>query len=913
MEKTVIGILAHVDAGKTTLSEGLLYLAGKIRKLGRVDHGDAFLDSFAMEKERGITIFSKQAQFSVGEQEFILLDTPGHVDFSAEMERTLQVLDYAILVISGSDGIQGHTDTLWKLLKRYQIPVFIFINKMDLDGTEPDELLTECREHLDEACIPFFEDMTTEEETCEKLALCDEKLLELYMKNGGLKPEELVPFISRRKIFPCFFGSALKMQGISELLNSLHQYCHVERNQTDFGARVYKITRDNQGSRLTYLKVMSGVLKVKMPVGEEKIDQIRIYAGGKYETVDQAEAGSICAVTGLGQSFPGQRMGIEQENGILPVLEPVLQYQVILSPEDDVHKILQQLRLLEEEYPELYIEWNEQLREIHAKLMGEVQIDILKALMLERFGVAIAFGPGAIVYKETIADMVEGIGHFEPLRHYAEVHLLLEPAERGTGLQFATDCSEDILDRNWQRLIVTHLEEKTHLGVLTGSPITDMKITLITGKAHTKHTEGGDFRQATYRAIRQGLKKAHSILLEPWYQFRIEVPEEMIGRAMSDVTRMNGSFDAPETIGGMVALTGQAPVSTMENYQQELLTYSRGKGKLFCTLKGYEPCHNSEEVELAIGYDSEADLENPTGSVFCAHGAGFLVPWNQVEEYMHLEGWKPPVQFPEKDFDISLNEEALSFKYNNVKSGADSGYTATSFAEDKELEAIFARTFGPVKRRLPGSSMESGLGYERKENHTESAHMQERETVEGGKNKPSKLQEQEYLLVDGYNIIFAWEELSELAKNNLDAARMRLMDILCNYQGYRQCILILVFDAYKVKGNAGEIIDYHNIHVVFTKEAETADMYIEKVTHEIARKHHVTVATSDGTEQVIIMGQGAYRMSAGDLKVEIDQVNQEIRQEYLEQHKTSRNYLFSGLDAETAALMEDVRLGNKEL
>ena len=854
-----IGLLAHVDAGKTTLSESLLYLTGTIRKLGRVDHKDAFLDTYELERERGITIFSKQAQLSLNTMEVTLLDTPGHVDFSAEMERTLQVLDYAVLVVSGTDGVQGHTQTLMKLLKRYKIPVFIFVNKMDLPGCERAVLLEDFRKHFGEGFVDFTDSAAAE--FMENIAICEEQVLDIFMESGKIPGKEIIRLIAERKVFPCFFGSALKLSGIVEFLDKLELYTQEIFYPKEFGAKVYKIARDEQGKRLTYLKVTGGSLKVKQLIdygnGEsEKADQIRIYSGAKYEAVTEAEAGSICAVTGLTKTYPGQGIGIEKESE-LPVLEPVLTYKIIVPENIDVHEFMRKLKELEEEEPELHIVWKEQLKEIHARVMGEIQIEILKSLILERFGIEAEFGTGSIVYKETIRNPVEGVGHFEPLRHYAEVHLLMEPRERGSGLVFSSSCSEDWLDGNWQRLILTHLMERAHPGVLTGAPITDMQITLIAGRAHQKHTEGGDFRQATYRAVRQGLKKAESILLEPYYAFRIELPTENLGRAMTDVQKMYGSFDTPQTEGDISIITGKAPVSTMYDYTRELISYTKGKGKLFCEAAGYEECHNADEVITEIGYDSEADLENPTGSVFCAHGAGFLVKWNEVEQYMHLHP------------DISVITDKKK-PYNEPETIEEKKKKAEdSRALDKELEEIFVKTFGPIKRRL--NTDNDRLGHEKKP-------KPEKPYVPKWDNKkPVK----NYLLVDGYNLLFSWEELNELSKINLDAARTKLMDILCNYQGYKKIEVILVFDAYKVKGNTGEVMEYQNIHVVYTKEAQTADAYIEKTTHELSKKHNVTVVTSDALEQLIIMGQGAVRVSSREFRLEIEAMEKEIRENWL--------------------------------
>jgi len=854
-----IGLLAHVDAGKTTLSESLLYLSGAIRKPGRVDHKNAFLDTYKLERARGITIFSKQAQLEFHTMKITLLDTPGHVDFSAEMERTLQVLDYAVLVVSGTDGVQGHTQTLMHLLERYNIPVFIFVNKMDLPGRGRAALLEDFRKHFGEGFVDFTDSAAAE--FMENIAVCDEQALDTFMESGKIPQKEIIRLIAQRKVFPCFFGSALKLSGITEFLDKLELYTREISYPEEFGAKVYKIARDGQGKRLTYLKVTGGRLKVKQLInyrdGEsEKADQIRIYSGAKYETVTEAEAGSICAVTGLLKTYPGQGIGIEQDSK-LPVLEPVLTYQIIIPDTMDVHEFMRKLKELEEEEPELHIVWKEQLKEIHARVMGEIQIEILKSLILERFGIEVEFGTGSIVYKETIRNPVQGVGHFEPLRHYAEVHLLLEPKERGSGLVFCTSCSEDLLDGNWQRLILTHLAERTHSGVLTNSPITDMQITLIAGRAHQKHTEGGDFRQATYRAVRQGLKKAESILLEPYYSFRIELPTENLGRAMTDIQKMYGSFDTPQSEGDISIITGKAPVSTMYDYTKELISYTKGKGRLFCEAAGYEECHNADEIIAGIGYDSEADFENPAGSVFCAHGAGFQVKWNEVEQYMHLH---PDISEITKEKNSCDNPQTPEERKKKAED---------SRALDKELEEIFVKTFGPVKRRL--NTDNGGLGYEKKQ-------KPEKPYVAKWDNKnPVK----SYVLVDGYNLLFSWEELNELSRINLDAARTKLMDILCNYQGYKKTELILVFDAYKVKGNPGEVVEYHNIHVVYTKEAQTADAYIEKTTHELSKKHNVIVVTSDALEQLIIMGQGAARVSSREFKLEIEAMEKEIRENWL--------------------------------
>lgn len=891
MKNIVMGILAHVDAGKTTLSESMLYLSGTVRKLGRVDHKDAFLDTYALERDRGITIFSKQAVFSLGNKKVNLLDTPGHVDFSAEMERTLQVLDYAVLVISGADGVQGHTETLWKLLKLYDIPAFIFINKMDQQGTDQAALLSELKERLDEGCIAFGKEESTE--TLEELAMTDEKVLDYFMEHESIRKEDICRLIKERRVFPCYFGSALKLEGVQELLYGFERYMEPYTGTEEFGAKVFKISRDDKGERLTFLKVTGGKLVVKMPVNlvnkEEKVNQIRIYSGAKYETVNEVEAGGVCAVTGLVSSYIGQGFGVEKGTAA-PFLEPVLTYQMILPDGADTTKVLRELKQLEEEEPLLNIVWNPALEEIHVQLMGEVQTEILKTMIAERFHLDVEFGTGKIVYKETIKNPVVGVGHYEPLRHYAEVHLKMEPLETGSGLVFDADCSEDVLDRNWQRLILTHLQEREHPGVLTGSPITDMKITIVAGRAHLKHTEGGDFRQATYRAVRQGLKSAESILLEPWYSFVLEVPSDQVGRAMSDIGQMNGSFEGPEAEDkqGMVRLTGTAPASEMRDYQREVWAYTKGRGRITFTLKGYEPCHNAEEVIEQIGYDSERDIDNPTGSVFCAHGAGFLVKWDEVPEYMHIK----------EDF-LSEGSDEISEEEQTITGNARFGNSSYSsgYGDDPELLAIMEREFGSKQKERDRYS-----GYRKQ---TVSAPMPRKTVIKD--TEPKK----EYLLVDGYNVIFAWEELNELAKASIDAARNKLMDILSNYQGFTGCTLILVFDAYKVKGSQGEVQKYHNIYVVYTKEAETADQYIEKTTHEIGRKYKVTVATSDALEQVIVMGQGAYRISARDFYEEVERTEKQIREINEQQHGEKRNYLLDYAKEEDAKHMEEVRLGKK--
>jgi len=880
-----VGLLAHVDAGKTTLSESILYQSGAIRNLGRVDHQDAFLDTDEMERERGITIFSKQAVLTWKDTEITLLDTPGHVDFSAEMERVLQVLDCAVLVISGADGVQGHTETLWKLLTRYGIPVFLFVNKMDQEGTDCGKLLAELKSRFSEGCIDFGRVETGAEEVIEEIAVCDEQTMEEYLEKGSVAAASIRRLVAERKIFPCYFGSALHLQGVEELMNGICTYQMQKEYPAVFGAKVYKIARDGQGNRLTYLKVTGGTLKVKDVIGEngDKVNQIRVYSGEKYELLSEADAGKVCAVTGLAETYPGQGLGAEKDSE-LPILEPVLTYRIILPDDCNVHTMLRDLKLLEEEEPELHVVWIEKSQEIHVQLMGDVQIEILQRIIKERFGVLVEFGEGSIVYNETIAAPVEGVGHFEPLRHYAEVHLRLEPGERGSGIQFDSECSEDVLDRNWQRLVLTHLEEKEHKGVLTGSVITDMKITLTSGKAHLKHTEGGDFRQATYRAVRQGLKKAESVLLEPYYEFRIELPSENVGRAMTDIQNRFGKFEAPETLGEMTVLTGIAPVSTLSGYQKDVIAYTGGRGRISLTLKGYDLCHNQEEVVAARGYDSELDLANPTGSVFCAHGAGFVVDWDEVEEYMHME------RTLDQTGEEGLAEVTLpKRRHSSIE------------LTQEELDAIYVRTPDPVKQNhgqvtvcAKEKDREPGSAY------TDPKWERRRREKEG---------RQEYLLVDGYNIIFSWEELRELSEKDIGAARGKLADILSNYQGYRKCTLILVYDAYKVEGNPGEVMKYHNIYIVYTKEAETADQYIEKTVRRIAKDAAVTVATSDGLEQVIILGQGANRMSAPGLKEEIERTLAEVRGEHLGKKGSVGNYLFDYLDEETAEEMEKVRLG----
>lgn len=894
MKSLILGIVAHVDAGKTTLSEALLYESGILRKAGRVDKGDAFLDTFAMEKERGITIFSKQARLQSGEMEITLMDTPGHVDFSPEMERILQVLDAAILVISGIDGVQAHTRTLWKLLRQYDIPVILFMNKMDQLTADRKRLMEELHEALSEGCVDFTEDVRETPEFYESIAMCSEEALEQYLETGSIVQDKIRAMIRERKLFPCYFGSALKQEGIGDFLNGICTCFEPPHYPQEFGARVYKIGRDEQGNRLTYLKVTGGALKIKdmlevqTPDGrlEEKVNQIRLYSGAKYESTASVGAGCVCAVTGPEHTFIGEGLGAE-EGTWLPILEPVLSYQMILEEGCDPVTVLPRLRQLAEEEPELHIVWEEEHKQIQVKLMGEIQIQILQRLLRERFAMEVSFGPGHIVYKETIADTVEGIGHFEPLRHYAEVHLLLEPGAVGSGLVFETDCSEDILDRNWQRLVLTHLREREHRGVLTGSAITDMKITLRSGRAHLKHTEGGDFRQAVYRAVRQGLMQAKSVLLEPYYDFMLEVPEGMTGRAMTDLERLHAVSFQPEMTDGIAVLWGSAPVACLQAYQKEVTAYTKGLGHLTCTLKGYGPCHNTEEVLEEKQYDPERDLRNPSSSVFCAHGAGFVVPWDEVRDYMHL----PSIftQRPEKtDAEIQAQAQRRSKSLADMAIGTeeiDDILNRTAYANRKESFVPHKGISG--KRRKADALSQAGSAGNRE---MSPAHMRSYGTQENGVYKQQE-KKPEYLLVDGYNVIFAWEELKELAAVNLDSARGKLLDILCNYQGIRGCELIAVFDAYRLQGHAEETLDYHNIHVVYTKEAETADRFIERFAHDNEKKYQISVATSDGLEQIIIRGAGCILISARELEEEIRRTGAEALAAYQEKQEGGRRFL----------------------
>lgn len=923
--RRVIGILAHVDAGKTTLAEAFFYLSGAVRKAGRVDHQDAFLDHFVLERERGITIFSKQALFQWKDLEFTLLDTPGHVDFSAEMERTLQVLDYAILVVSGADGVQGHTLTLWGLLKRYGIPTFLFVNKMDQQGTDKEKLLSELRKKLDEACVDFSGKFDAE--FFETVSLCREPLMEEYLETGTISKESIGEAVAERELFPTFFGSALKIWGVEELLDGLAAYALAPEYPESFGARVFKISRDKQGNRLTHVKVTGGTLAAKQFVGnggngddgkdgaaetamesggefwQEKVDQIRLYNGATFQTLQEAEAGTICALTGLSRTFVGQGLGYERENAI-PSLEPVMTYRLRLPAGSDPVIVLGYLRRLQEEEPLLRVVWKETVKEIHVSVMGEVQVEILKSLLLERHDLEVEFEDGSIVYKETLAEPVLGVGHFEPLKHYAEVQLLLEPGERGSGLQFAACVSEDALDKNWQRLILTHLEERTHPGVLTGSEVTDLRISIVGGRAHVKHTEGGDFRQATYRALRQGLRSGKSILLEPVFEFMIEMPADCLGRAMTDVTRMNGSFEPPVMEGETAILTGTAPVAAMRDYQREVISYTKGMGRLSCVLKGYEPCREPEGVIQSMAYDPEGDLENPTGSVFCSHGAGYVVPWNEVGAHAHLplredfleaaRRWQGLEESEDDGKEEKKGWEPLSGRTRNA---ADRSRDP-AFISQEEIDAIFAQG-----RRNQNRKESDRRGYRRyhRGNRRESGAYggasagsgqtggagRVRTSGEDGSQGPRNVkakaldsQKENCILVDGYNVIFAWPQLRELMQVNVASARDRLIDEMSNYQGYVGGTLILVYDAYKVKGNPGSVQKINNIYVVYTKEAETADQYIEKTVHEMASKFRVTVATSDGLEQMIIWGEGATRMSSLGLLEDLERQKQMAREKY---------------------------------
>lgn len=911
MKRIVAGILAHVDAGKTTLSESLLYMGGAIRTLGRVDHKNTLLDAYTEERNRGITIFAKQAQLMAGDTQVILMDTPGHADFAAEMERTLSILDYAILVISGADGIQGHTMTLWKLLCEYNIPTFIFINKMDQINSDKASVYEQIRGRFGTGCVDFTEDADGAEAAdsignnaagnriiindtlAENIAVCDEKLLGEYIDGRAVTQDDVRRLVKERRLFPCYFGSALKLEGISELMQGIDRYTKPAVLSDEAGARVFKITRDEQGNRLTHMKITGRPLKVKEVISgvtdgnawQEKVNQIRIYQGAKYETVSEAEGGMICTVTGLSETYPGQGLGAEK-NMHTSLLQPVLSYSLILPDGTDAAEFYKKILVLQDEEPELDITWNNRFSCIQIKLMGKVQTEILYEQIKERFGVGVSFGPGSIVYRETIKNTVEGVGHYEPLRHYAEVHLIMEPAERGSGLVFDTDCSEEVLDKNWQRLILTHLREKEHCGVLTGAAITDMKITVAAGRAHIKHTEGGDFRQATYRAVRQGLMKAESILLEPVYEFELEVPSDCVGRALNDMDRLKADFTSPEIINDTALIKGKAPVSLMQDYPSEVTAYTRGMGHISCEFGGYVECHNTDEVIAACGYEPEADTDNPSSSVFCSHGAGFVVPWEQVEDYMHVEGVLSQAEKNNTDdYDSTHNQQS------SYSSAIYSRYENTSYSDDRELQEIFARTYKSTKDKTKSQSVE--YNYNKVHDY-------------------NPVQPQiEYMLVDGYNVIHAWKKLSELAEDNMESARNVLMDILSNYQAYKNIRIILVFDAYRVRNNQGEVVRYHNIDVVYTKEAETADHYIEKTAHEIGHKYSVTVVTSDGVEQVIIRGAGCRLISSREFEEEVKYIEKEIFQALEEKKSGKKSYLFDNADEKLKQQIEDVRLGRK--
>ncbi|WP_270811033.1 translation factor GTPase family protein [Hungatella effluvii] len=892
MKKLAVGILAHVDAGKTTLSEAMLYMGGSIRKMGRVDRGDAFLDTYELEKKRGITIFSKQAILKWKDMEMTLLDTPGHVDFSAEMERTLQVLDYAILVISGTDGVQEHTRTLWRLLARYRVPTFLFINKMDLAGLGKGAILDDLRKVLKETFVDFGEAGT--DHFYEQIAMTSEERLDEYLETGRVEAAGIREQIINRRLFPCFFGSALKFTGVEEFMKGLEEYTETPEYPQEFGAKIFKISRDAQGNRMSHMKITGGSLLTREIIDEEKVNQIRLYSGEKFETVREAPAGTVCAVLGLAKTVPGQGLGIEAASA-MPLLEPVMTYRIGLPEGVDAAAVLPKFRELEEEDPELHLTWEESKKEIHVQIMGEIQMEILKSVIEERFGLSVEFGDRSIVYRETITNTVEGVGHFEPLRHYAEVHLLLEPGEPGSGMQFASACSEDILGRNWQRLVLTHLAEKEHKGVLTGSSVTDMKITLMSGRAHLKHTEGGDFRQAVYRAVRQGLMQAESMLLEPFYDFRLELPDRYVGRAMSDVERMAGKVMPPVMEGDRAVLTGSAPAACMGGYQKEVTAYTGGAGRLSFTFSGYGPCHNTEEVVAAIGYDPDGDTANPAGSVFCAHGAGFLVEWDQVPEYMHLESCLEP----QKDMGADGLAGAAARKGQAANGRNDEPESDREWIGTEEVDAILERTFYANRR---GNSSGAKSGWKNREKSFRIPVT----SVPAVRTYKKEAPREEYLLVDGYNIIFAWDELKELAEQTIDGARGKLLDILCNYQGMKKCRLIAVFDAYRVQGHVTECLDYHNIQVVFTKEAETADQYIEKFAHENGRKYDVTVATSDHLEQIIIHGQGCRLISARELKEEIHRLSETVHQEYQERKtgEKHKNYL---LDSVSEEMMKQIK------
>ncbi len=882
MKHISLGILAHVDAGKTTLSESMLYLCGNIRKLGRVDNRDTFLDTETIEKERGITIFSKQAKLVIDDTDVTLLDTPGHVDFSAEMERTLQIMDYAVLVISATQKVQSHTKTLWKLLERYEIPVFIFVNKMDRPDTDKNEILEDLHRELGNNVVDFGILEDDRERFFENIALCDEEILETYVNQQSLTAQQIGGFITQRRIYPCYFGSALKLTAVDSLMKGISVYTQEPDWGEEFGAKVYKIGRDSNGMRLTYLKVTGGVLRVKETVrtgdgSSEKVNQIRIYSGVKYDMVSEAPAGCVCAVTGLEKTYAGQCLG-DGTQEFEPVLEPVLSYELILPKDCDAMECFGKLKILSEENPELNIAWNDINKSVTVRLMGEVQTEVLKRQIMDRFGIAVGFGMGHILYKETVATKAEGVGHYEPLRHYAEVHLLLEPLERGSGIVIDVQCSEDVLDKNWQRLIVTHLEEKVHKGVLTGAPITDIKLTLVAGRAHLKHTEGGDFREATYRAVRNGLMQAESVLLEPYYAVRLQLPMKSLGRAMTDMKQRSGYFKPAQIVGETAVLEGIAPVSCMYDYAREVAAYTGGMGSLACTFNGYGKCHNTEEVINNAGYDPLADTDNPASSVFCAHGAGFIVEWDKVKDYMHVES---TYQSPDNGSTVS----GCIKRVNAV----------SSIISQEEIDAIFASTFYANRRDRQKGRKSWG---KRTVDSNRSSSLPVRDTGRDFGKVPGRKKDKvadKYLLVDGYNCIFAWQELKELADVNIDGARSKLLDCLCNYQGIEQIEVIVVFDAYRVKGHDTEIMDYHNIHVVYTKEAQTADSYIEKFAYENSHKYNITVATSDGLEQIIIRGQGCKLLSARDLEKLIAHRTKESYGNYMENNTLEKNRPFQEL------------------
>ena len=853
MKKITVGITAHVDSGKTTLAEAMLYNTGSIRSLGRVDSGNTALDTNSIERERGITIFSAQAELYSNDTRITLLDTPGHVDFLAETERTMQVLDYAILVINGTDGVQSHTSTLWNMLCKYEIPVFLFVNKMDLISADKNFVLNEIRKHLSDNIIDFTAGF---DEIAENTALSCEELMESYLENNTVDKADIINAINNRQVFPCFFGSALKNEGIDDFISALDEYTCERKYKSEFGAKVYKISYDPKGSRLTHLKITGGVLKTRDELcyidndGAEqkcKVSSVRFYTGEKFRTADTAAAGEVCAVTGLVGTYAGQGIGAEK-NSVDALFVPVMTYRVSFPKEKNAYDVLKELRLLEDEDPQLHICWNEQNRDIHIQIMGAVQLEVLTKLVADRFGYDVSFENGAVTYKETIRSAVEGVGHYEPLRHYAEAHILLEPLPPGSGLIFDTVCSEDDLDRNWQRLILTHLSEKTHLGVLTGSPITDIKLTLTAGKAHLKHTEGGDFRQATYRAVRQGLRMAESVLLEPYYDYVIELPNENVGKAISDLQHMSAEFEAPDNKGDMSVICGSAPVSEINDYRSELIAYTHGKGRISFSLSGYRECHNADDVIAEIGYDAESDTENSADSIFCSHGAGYIVKWNEVYEHMHLP------------LSVDDSEENESEEQKNVRARR----LMDKAVSDEELMAIFEMTYGKINRD-PVRAFKKTKAV----------------SIDDKKVRLPKYEGPDYLLVDGYNIIFAWDDLKKIAEENLDAARAELIHRMCNYQGYNGSELILVFDAYRVKGKHRDVEKYCNINIVYTKESETADSYIEKVSHELSQKHRVRVATSDGLEQMIILGNGAMRISAAEFRKRVVSAENAIK-EYIE-------------------------------